>query len=87
MKGAGRPARTSRSWPASPDDCLSCRVAHLYLRAQPLVNDHAAFERCSSEALTRRAYIGLSFKVHPNFHAYRDDPRFTALLRRMGLEE
>jgi hypothetical protein len=43
--------------------------------------------RCLDEALAERGHLWLHLTVHPSWDPYRDDPRFTALLRRMGLEE
>ena len=42
---------------------------------------------CIEETLTRRVATGLYLKVAPHWDPYRDGARFTALLRRMGLEE
>jgi hypothetical protein len=42
---------------------------------------------CIDEATEERAVLGLYLEVHPYFDPYRDDPRFTSLLRRMRLEE
>jgi hypothetical protein len=39
---------------------------------------------CIDVALAERRALGLYLKAHPNWDPYRDDPRFTALLRRMG---
>ncbi len=42
---------------------------------------------CIEEALAQRGVFGLNLKLSPDWDPYRDAPRFTALLRRMGLEE
>jgi TolB-like protein/Tfp pilus assembly protein PilF len=57
--------------------------AHLYA----LIGESDQMYACIDEALAHQGYWNLSLKVHPSWDPYRDDPRFTALLRRMGLEE
>jgi serine/threonine-protein kinase len=57
--------------------------AHLYA----LIGESDQMYACIDEALAQQGYWGLSLKAHPDWDPYRDDPRFTALLRRMGLEE
>jgi hypothetical protein len=42
---------------------------------------------CLEEALTQRGMIFLDLRTDPSWDPYRDDPRFTALLRRMNLAE
>jgi hypothetical protein len=41
--------------------------------------------RCLEEAVAQRRFFGLWLKVQPQWDPYRDDPRFTVLLRRMNL--
>jgi serine/threonine-protein kinase len=56
--------------------------AHWYA----LIGESDQMYECIDEAIAK-GFLSLYLKVHPNWDPYRDDPRFTALLRRMGLEE
>jgi adenylate cyclase len=66
--------------PCTPEPAIG---AHLYANA----GDAEEMYRCLDRALTERGLVFLHLRAHPVWDPYRDDPRFAALLRRMGLEE
>ena len=65
----------------------SCAEKQGETRIELLVSEADQMYECIVETLAQRRYFGLYLKVHPDWDPYRDAPRFTALLRRMGLEE
>jgi hypothetical protein len=92
---AARTGHEQSGWPGQVRASLDWRVARSgkpctddpILGASDLaqVGETDRMFECLHEAVSRRGFLDL--KVHPSFAPYRDDPRFTALLRRMGLEE
>jgi hypothetical protein len=57
--------------------------AHLYAA----IGEADQMFACIEEAIVEQGSIFLVLKAHPSWDPYRSDPRFIALLQRMGLEE